>query len=76
MSSILGLLFSLLCSLLCCGVSIFFFLFIVGIVILRRRGQKEVSVKDAVNAGAETVSQVFVRGQGGLEALGDEDDDD
>ena len=74
-TAIIGLLLSLFLSLLCCGVGIFFFLLVVGILILRRRGKK-VTVKEAVSTGAETVSQVFVRGQGGLEALGDDDDDD
>ncbi|MEZ4323013.1 MAG: hypothetical protein R3F61_36440 [Myxococcota bacterium] len=74
--TIIGLLVSLLTTLLCCGIGIFMLLFVLGIIILRRRGKKKVSVKEAVSAGAETVSQVFVRGQGGLEALGDDDDDD
>jgi len=71
--TIIGLLVSLLMSLLCCGVGILMALFVLGIIILRRRGKKKVSVKEAVSMGAETVSQVFVRGQGGLEDLGDDD---
>lgn len=75
-TTIIGLLVSLLTTVLCCGLALFIFLLLVGLVILRRRGKKDVSMKEAVSTGAETVSQVFVRGQGGLEALGDEDDDD
>jgi len=74
-SSIVAILVGLLTTLLCCGFGIFCLLLIVGVIILRRRGKK-VSVKSAVSTGAETVSQVFVRGSGGLEALGDDDDDD
>lgn len=74
-TTLVALLVSLLTMLLCCGLGIFMLLFVLGIVILRRRGRKKVSVKEAVSVGASTVSQVFVRGQGGLEALGDDDDD-
>ena len=66
---------SALLSLLCCAATIFAILLVVGIVLLRRRGKKEISVKAAVSAGAESVSQVFVRGKQGLEAMDDEDDD-
>ena len=46
---------------------------IIGFVVLRRRGSKDVSAKAAVNAGVESVSQVFVRGKGGgLEPADDE----
>jgi hypothetical protein len=75
-TTLVALLVSLLSMLLCCGLGIFMLLFVLGIIILRRRGRKKVSVKEAVSVGASTVSQVFVRGQGGgLEALGDDDDD-
>lgn len=75
-SMLIALLFSLLTTLVCCGIGILLLLFVLGMYILRRRGAKDVSLKEAVTTGAETVSQVFVRGQGGLEALGDDDDDD
>lgn len=74
-SSIIVILVSLLMSLVCFGVCVFMLLLVIGIVILRRRGKKDVSMREAVSTGAETVSQVFVRGQGGLEAYDDEDDD-
>lgn len=74
-TAIITLLFGLLTTLVCCGVGILIVLFALGLLILRRRGKKQVSMKEAVTTGAETVSQVFVRGQGGLEALGDDDDD-
>ena len=74
-TSIIVILVSLLMSLVCFGVCVFMLLLVIGIVILRRRGKKDVSMREAVSTGAETVSQVFVRGQGGLEAYDDEDDD-
>lgn len=74
-SSIIVILVSLLMSLVCFGVCVFMLLLVIGIVILRRRGRKDVSMREAVSTGAETVSQVFVRGQGGLQAYDDEDDD-
>ena len=74
-TSIIMLLVSLLTSLICFGVCIFMVLLLIGIIILRRRGKKKVSMREAVTTGAETVSQVFVRGQGGLQAYDDEDDD-
>lgn len=67
-------LISLLLGLVCCGGSIFVILAIVGFIVLRRRGSKNVSAKAAVNAGVESVSQVFIRGQGG--GLEPADDDD
>ncbi len=67
------ILVSLLTSLLCCGGSLLVMLAIIGFVVLRRRGSKDVSAKAAVNAGVESVSQVFVRGKGGgLEPADDE----
>ena len=53
-----------------------FVLGIVGFIVLRRRGKKTVSAQEAVSAGVESVSQVFVRGQGGLQALDDDEDDE
>jgi len=70
--SVLGFLASLLCS---GGFCLFVFLMIVGVVVLRRRGKK-VTAKGAMQQGVESVSQVFVRGQGGLEDFDDDDDDD
>jgi hypothetical protein len=44
---------------------------------LLRRRKKKVTVKAAVSAGAESVSQVFQRGKGGqLEGADDDDDED
>ncbi len=64
---------SLLLSLFCCGIGVFLFVLLLGFLMLRRRGKKKISMKDAVSAGAERVSQVFVRGKGGLEAADDDD---
>jgi hypothetical protein len=71
-SSLIILIISALLSLLCCGGTLFLFVLILGFVLLRRRGQTDVSARDAMNAGVESVSQVFVRGQSGLEAADDD----
>lgn len=76
MSSTVWIIVSLGLSSLCCLSFVFFFLLIIGIVMLRRRGKKKITVKEAVSAGAESVSQVFVRGKGGLQGMDDDDDDD
>ena len=73
-SSILFALFSLFLSALCCGGFVLIFVLILGFVLLRRRGQKKVTARAAMSAGVESVSQVFVRGKGGLQPA-DEDDD-
>ncbi len=65
---------SLFTSQLCCGGSLLVMLAIIGFVVLRRRGSQDVSAKAAVNAGVESVSQVFIRGKGG--GLEPADDDD
>lgn len=68
---------SALLSVLCGGATcIFIALMILGFVLLRRRGKKKVTAQEAVKAGVESVSQVFVRGQGGLSPMDDDDDDD
>jgi len=69
---ILSALISLLCS---GGFCLFIFFMIVGVIVLRRRGKK-VTAKGAVQQGVESVSQVFVRGQAGLEDYDDDDDDE
>jgi len=74
-TNVIAIVVSLLLSLLCCGGSFFFFVLILGFVLLRRRGKKTITVQDAVKTGAVSVSQVFVRAKGGLEAMDDEDDD-
>ncbi|MEQ1501708.1 MAG: hypothetical protein ABMB14_05730 [Myxococcota bacterium] len=66
-SSVLGL----GCS---CAAVVLLLLFVVGVVMLRRRGKTNVTAKEAVQAGAERVSQVFLRTKGGLQAVDDEDD--
>jgi hypothetical protein len=72
--TLIGIAISLLLSLFCCGIGVFVFVLLLGFMLLRRRGKKKITVKDAVSAGAERVSQVFVRGKGGLEAMDDDDD--
>lgn len=73
-SSLIIIIVSTLLSLLCCGGTMFLFVLILGFVLLRRRGKKDVTARDAMNAGVESVSQVFVRGQGGLQPADDDDD--
>lgn len=75
MGDCITLMISFLCMAFCCAFWIFLLLAIVGFFLLRRRGAKKVTVKEAVSAGAASVSQVFVRGKAGLEDLDDEDED-
>ena len=76
-TTLIALVVSALFALLCGGGGFLIFLFgIVGFIVLRRRGKKAVTAKEAVSAGVESVSQVFVRGSGGLQALDDDEDDD
>jgi hypothetical protein len=73
------ILISSLLAFLCAGAGfVLFLLFVIGLVLLRRRGKKKVSAKEAVQAGAERVSQVFMRTKGGgLQAVdGDDQEDD
>ena len=78
MSMMTLLFFLLVCvvSLGVCAGGTLFFLFLVGFLMLRRRGKKKVTAKEAVSAGVESVSQVFMRKPGGLADLDDDDDDD
>lgn len=69
---IVSALFTVVCG---GGGCVFVGLMILGFVMLRRRGKKNVTAKQAVKAGVESVSQVFVRGEGGLAAYDDEDED-
>ena len=74
-SSVIFFLVMLFSSLICCGGSFFLILLVLGFIVLRRRGKKNVSAREAVNAGVESVSQVFVRGKGGLQPADDDDSD-
>ncbi|MEN0065588.1 MAG: hypothetical protein AAGA48_25835 [Myxococcota bacterium] len=80
MSDSFGLLFALLIFAACAGAGICVGvgLLILGVVLLRRTGD-DVTVRKAVEVGARSVSQAFVRGPGGLVPLhgsDDHDDDD
>ncbi len=58
------------------GGMVLLLLFVVGLVLLRRRGKQNVTAKEAVKAGAESVSQMFMRTKdGGLAAVEDGDDE-
>ena len=51
---------SLLSSLCCCG-GFFLLLFLVlGMTLLRKKGKKDITPREAVVAGAEQVSQMFI----------------
>lgn len=50
-----------LSSLLCCGGAFLIFLLILGFVFLRKRGKKDISVKEAMSTGAD-MSRAFIRG--------------
>ena len=78
---IISIIVSLLSVLLCGGVAFFMFCLVLGVVLLRRRGRKNVTAKEAVTHGVETVSMVFRRNaQGDLEAVtgagGDDDEEE
>jgi uncharacterized membrane protein len=74
--SIIAIVVSLLVTATCLGAGFFLLLFfVVGLVMLRRRGKKNVTAKEAVQVGAERVSQVFMRTSGGLQAVDDDADD-
>lgn len=74
-TTLIALVISALLTVVCGGGGcLLFSLMILGFFLLRRRGKQNVTAKEAVKAGVESVSQVFVRGQGGLEAMDDDDD--
>ena len=73
---IAAVVFSLLVLMCGGGGLVLLLLFVVGLILLRRRGQKDVTARDAVKAGAESVSQMFMRTKDGNLAPMDEDDDD
>ncbi|MEQ1565534.1 MAG: hypothetical protein ABMA64_07850 [Myxococcota bacterium] len=68
---------SSLLAFLCAGAGfVLFLLFVIGFVLLRRRGKK-VTAKEAVAVGAERVSQVFMRTKdGGLQPVQADDQED
>ncbi|MFZ5479417.1 MAG: hypothetical protein ACOZNI_21815 [Myxococcota bacterium] len=69
------LILSLLSSLCCCSGFVLIFLLIVGMMVLRKKGKKNVSAKEAIQAGAE-VSRAFVRGKKTREELLAEEDEE
>lgn len=75
-TTIIAIVVSLTLTVVCVGgAAVLLLLFVVGLVLLRRRGKQNVTAKEAVAAGAERVSQVFLRTKGGLQAVDDEGDD-
>lgn len=74
MTSILSYLCSLLSCLGCCGFWVLLLMLIFGYFLLSKKGKKpsEIAPQAAMKAAAQQVSQVFVRGKGGLSALDDE----
>ncbi len=61
---------SLLSLLLCAGFAFLVFAFVLGLILLRRRGKKNVTAAEAVSAGVESVSMVFRRNAAGqMEAV-------
>lgn len=76
-SGVITLICSLLSTLLCAGMAFLFFCFVLGIILLRRRGKKNVTAREAVSTGVESVSMVFRRNADGeLAAVTGEDEDD
>jgi hypothetical protein len=74
MSTILTWLCSLLSCLGCCGFWVLVLMLIIGYVLLTRKGKKasEITPQAAMKAAGAQVSQVFVRGKGGLSPLDDD----
>ena len=74
-----SIILSLLCSGTCCLLFVVLLLAIVGMMVLRKRGKKKVSAKEALQAGADA-SRAFIRGSKSREELlrdaSLEDDDD
>lgn len=76
-SSVISMILGLVCSLLCCAGFALIILAIVGFMLLRRRGKKDIKVTDAVAAGADSVSRAFTRsGKSRAEMYADEEDDE
>lgn len=73
---IIVVVFSLLVLMCGGGGLVLLLLFVIGVVLLRRRGQKDVTPTAAVKAGAESVSQMFMRTKDGGLAPMEEDDDE
>ena len=64
-------------SCLCCvGAFVLIICLIVGMTLLRKKGKKDIGAREAVVAGAEQVSQMFVRPKKSREELMREEDED
>lgn len=61
MESTLSIAIAVLSSLCCCLGVVFFLLFVIGLLFLRKRGKKAATPVEAVWAGADQVSRAFVR---------------
>lgn len=59
--STVSIIIAALTSLLCCGGATLLFLLLVGIMLMRKRGKKNINASEAVKVGAEEVSRAFVR---------------
>jgi hypothetical protein len=64
-----------LSCLCCCTGSLLLLFLIVGMMFLRKRGQKDISAQEAVKVGAEQVSQMFVRPKKSREEMMREEDE-
>lgn len=62
-------------SLLCCGFCFFLFVLILGFMLLRKKGKKEITVKAALDAGADA-SRAFIRGGKSREQLMAEEEEE
>lgn len=63
-----SIIISLLCSGTCCLLFVVLLLAIIGMMVLRKRGKKKVSAKEAIQAGADA-SRAFIRGSKSREEL-------
>lgn len=74
-ASVVFWIIGVLLSLLCCALGVFLFFLVVGLMVFKRRGKKKIKVKQAVQVGAATVTNMFVRSKHGA-LVEDYDDDD
>ena len=77
---IISIIVSLISLLLCAGFAFLLFCLVLGFVLLRRRGKKQVTATEAVSVGVERVSSVFRRNADGelveVSGAGDGEGDD
>ena len=64
-----------LSSLLCCAGVFLIFCLILGFFLLRKKGKKDATAREAISAGVVQVSQAFSRSKMREQALAEDEDD-